>query len=353
MTKKGAILKIMRLIIIVAIVAGLSLEAKAQQVVKEKAYQLSLPAGWEKTRQVPQGIDVGFRKKLETGDYATFYFHHEYMPPEAGDPPADTSDMKRQWDSMVRNQYPDMRLLTADSPKVDGRILINGIYEFTDNGVKVRRRYTYFLSGRTAFVVQCSVSPGPWATVLNDFDSILVSLKPSSSTPKAETKSDDSAKAELKRDLPTLVSSFPSQWACSLVDVSITPRSSRAKRTLEIRLAFNRSDITDIYKATKLLFGMMKAGKSDADLNSIPSQLRSPASQSGDFIKYVGQVWGLASGYVGNINPPLEQYMVSMVDRDRQRIGSLSISREDGSAILTGKVTASEGKRVAGMYVFE
>jgi len=337
------------LITILAIIAVVSAEVSADQVVKEKAYQLSLPAGWEQAKQVPQGLDVGFRRSVPEGEYATFYFHHEFMPPEAGDPPADTSEMKRQWDAMVRNQYPDMRPLSAVSPKVDGRILINGIYELTDSGVKVRRRYTYFLSGRTAFVVQCNAPPSQWPTVLNDFDSILASLKPGGSTPKTEIKSDDSAKAELNRNLPTLLASFPSQWACSLSDVYISP----TKRTLEIRLAFNRSDIKDIYKGTKLLFGMIKAGKSDADLNNIPRELRAPASQSSEFIKYVGQVWGLASGYVANCNPPIKQYMVSILDGKRQKIGSVSISREDGSAILTGKVTASEGKRVAGMYVFE
>lgn len=186
MTKKSTTIAKVRLLMIIGVILlGVSFEAIAQQVVTEKAYQLSLPAGWEKTKQLPQGIDVGFRNKLGVGEYATFYFHHGYMSPEAGDPPSDTSDMKRQWDSMVRNQYPDMRSLTADSPKVDGRILINGTYEFTDNGVKVRRRYTYFLSGRTTFVVQCTAPPAPWASVLNDFDTILASLKPGGSTPKA------------------------------------------------------------------------------------------------------------------------------------------------------------------------
>lgn len=349
MTRNRVVVKITMLMMTATILVGASFEAKAQQVIKEKAYQISIPAGWEQTNQVPQGIDVGFRKRLPDGEYATLYFHHEFMPPEAGEPPADTSDMKRQWDAMVRNQYPDMRPLNAVYPKVDGRILVNGIYELTDSGVKVRRRYTYFLAGRTAFVVQCSAPPSQWPTVLNEFDSILASLNPGGSIPKTEVKSDDSAKAELKRNLPTLLASFLSQWACSLSDVSISP----TKRTLEIRLAFNRSDIKDIYKATKLLFGMIKAGKSDADLNSIPSELRSPASQSSEFIKYVGQVWGLASGYVANCNPAIKQYEVSILDGNKQKIGSVSISREDGFAILTGKVTASKGKRVAGMYVFE
>jgi hypothetical protein len=341
-------------LIIVAIIAGVPLAAKAQQVVKEKAYQLSLPTGWEKkTGELPKGIDVGFRKKLEAGEYATFYFHHEYMPPEAGDPPSDTSDMKRQWDSMVRNQYPDMRPLSIGNPKVEGRILINGMYELIDNGMRLHRRYTYFLSNRTAFVVQCSAPPSQWATVINDFDSILASLKPGGSTPKAGKISDDSAKVELKRNLPTLLSSFPPQWRCSLSDVAITPGSSKDKRTLEIVLRFERSDIGEIYKATRTVFGLIKAGKSDSELNRLPVETQRAASNSGEFMKYVGQTWGLAWGSVANCSPAIERYKLPILNSKGQKVGAISISRDDGSAILTGKVTASDGRRVAGMYVFE
>ncbi|HEY4695945.1 MAG TPA: hypothetical protein VIH13_03550 [Candidatus Hydromicrobium sp.] len=71
MTKKSATIAKVRLLMMIGVILlGVSFEARAQQVVKEKAYQLSLPAGWEKTEQLPQGIDVGFRKKLGVGEYA-------------------------------------------------------------------------------------------------------------------------------------------------------------------------------------------------------------------------------------------------------------------------------------------
>jgi len=330
-----------------------SLNANAQQVLKERAYQISILSAWTRTESVPQGLDVGFRKKLAEGQYATFYFHHEVMPPEAGEPPSDTSDMKRQWDSMVRNQYPDVRSVGGEVPKVAGKILVNGTYELTDDGKKVRRRYTYFLAGRKAFVVQCSAPPSQWQAALADFDTMLASLQPSGYSAEKQTKSDDSARTELKRNLPTLLGSFPAQWTCSLSDVSITPGTATAKRTLEIKLIFDRSDIGDIYRATKQLFGMMKAGKTDVDLNSLPVEIRPSASYSGEFIKYVGQVWGLAWGYVANCNPPIERYKLPILNSKGQRVGSVSISREDGSAILGGKVTVSDAARVAGMYVFE
>jgi hypothetical protein len=339
---------------ILTILVAASLTVSAQQVVKDKAFEIVVPSGWTRSESVPQGLDVGFRKKLPGGEYATLYFHHEVMPPDAGVPPSDRSDMKHQWDSMLRNKYPDVRSVNEDVPKVNGTILVDGSYELTDEGTKVRRRYTYFLSDKTAFVVQCSAPPSQWTTALEDFDKILVSLKPGGSAPEKDRKTDDSAKAELKRNLPTLLRSFPPQWTCSLSDLSITSATSTAKRTLEIRLTFDRSDIGDIYAATKLLFEMMGAGKIDADLNSLPSRLRSAASNSSEFVYYVGQVWGYAGGYATvSCDPAVAWYKVSIIGPDGAKMGSVGISRDDGSTILSGKVTVSDAARVAGMYHFE
>ena len=327
--------------------------ASTQEIVKEKPYQLRLQPEWTRTKNLPQGIDVGFRKKTAGGDYATFYFHHEVMPPEEGAPPSNTSDMKRQADAMVRNKYPDARSVEGSVPKVSGRVLINGEYELTDDGKKVRRRYTYFFAGKTAFVVQCSAVPRQWASVLIDFDTMLASLQPGGSTAEKETKSDNEAKAELKRNLPTLLDSFPSQWRCSLSDVTITPSFSKDKRALVIALSFARTNIAEIYNATKTVFGMVKAGGSDSDLNSLSPETQMAARSSSEFIKYVGQVWGLAWSYVANCSPAIERYKLPILNSKGQRIGSISISREDGSTILTGKVTAADAQRVASMYVFE
>lgn len=332
-----------------------SLKVSTHRVVKDKAYQISIPPGWIRTQSVPQGLDVGFRKQLAKRKDATLHFHHEVMP-SPGEPPSDTSDMKRQWYAMVRNRYPDARSIAGKDPNVRGRILINGTYELTDGGKKVRRRYTYFLAGRTAFVVQCSAPPSQWTTVLSDFDTMLASLQPGSSSPKRQTKSDESARAELKRDLPTLLGSLPVEWRCSLSSVVITPTSSEAKRTLEITLSFDR-DITEIYKATKLIFDLMKSGKAEAELNSflnsLPAETQRGASHSHEFVNYVGQVWGYAGGHVvSSCDPPIEQYRVSIIGSDGKKVGSVSISKEDGAAILSGEVTPADTDRVARMYVF-
>jgi hypothetical protein len=338
---------------VLVFIALFSLTASAQELVTETGYQIQLQHGWTRADDVPPGIDVGFRKKTGERDYAAFYFHHEVMPPEAEEPPSNTADMKRQWDAILRNQYPDVRSVTGAVPQVGGSILINGTYELTDGGKKVRRRYTYFVSGRTAFVVQCSASPTQWASVLNDFDAMLASLQPGGSLPETETKSDESARAELTRDLPTLFGSFPPQWSCALSDLAITPTSSKDTRTLEIAVSFDRPDIGEIYKATKTLFDMIKADKSDSDLKSLPVETQRAALNSGAFMKYVGQVWGLAWGYVANCNPAIERYKLAVFDSKGERVGSVTISREDGAVILTGKVTALDAKRLAGMHLFE
>lgn len=347
-------MKNLLIIFISTMFATVCLNANGQQVVKDKAYRISVPPGWTRTERVPQGLDVGFRKNLTGGHYATFYFHHEIMPPEAGEPPSDTSGMKRQWDNMIANKYPDARSVSGSIPKVGGKILVNGTYELTADGEKVRRQYTYFLSGRTAFVVQCSASPTQWASVLTDFDAMLASLQASGGpSPETQIKSDESAKDEMKRNIPTLCGSFPPQWRCSLSDVQITSGSSKDKRTLEITLSFDRQDIDEIYKATRIVFGLMKAGKTDSDLSGLPAETQRAASKGSEFIQYSGQVWGAAWGMVTNCDPAIELYRLHILNSAGHRIGSITISREDGSAILSGKATAFDAARVASMYVFE
>lgn len=348
--------KILLFGVVFACVTGLTyfnIQSNAQQIVREKTFEISLSSGWVRVKELPQGFDVGFQKALRDGQ-ATFYFNHEIMPPEAGEPPSDTSDMRSQFNSMVRNQYPDARSLQISNPKVNGRILLNAAYDLTDNGVKVRRRYTYFLSGCIAFVVQCSAPPPSWDKALSEFDQMLASLKPGPGGAKEkQILPDDEATSKLKRGLPILTASFPPQWSCEVGNVGIVEAPPRMKRTLEITLAFERKDISAIYRATKLLFRMIKEGKSDANLDCIPIDLQSAATQSSAFIKYVGQVWGCAWGYVANCDPPVEHYRVIIHSSNHKRIGSVTVSREDGAAILTGKVDASQDQRVAAMYHFE
>jgi hypothetical protein len=254
---------------------------------------------------------------------------------------------------MLGKQYPDVRPVDGTVPQVGGKILVNGTYELTDGGEKVHRRYTYFFSGRTAFVVECSAPPTQLAGVLTDCDAMLASLQPGSSPPQAKTTSDETAVAALNQSLPTLIGAFPPQWKGALKDVTITPASSTGERTLEIALAFDRPDIGGIYEATKTVLGVIKAGGSAQDMNKLPMETQLAAKSSGDFIRYLGEVWGSAWTPVVNCDPPIQRFKLRVLDANGRPVGSLSISREDGAAILSGKVTASEGQRIAGMYTFE
>jgi hypothetical protein len=261
--------------------------------------------------------------------------------------------MVSQWDSVVRNQYADVTSLRVAEPKVQGRVLINRAYKLTDSGAVVQRRYTYFLAGRTAFVVQCTAPPGRWTAVQNDFDEMLASLTAGGVPAKKGPLSDAAAVETLKKRVPNLVGSWPAGWECFAREIIITNRTAGGARTLEITLAFQRSDIRRVYDATKQVFGMLKAGKSDEELNSLPSDVREAAANSGTFIKYVGQVWGYAYGEVLDCRPPIERYRIVVADSAGRRAGSVSVAKDDASAILTGKVTASDARRVSGMYVFE
>lgn len=328
-------------------------DLRAQQVVRESAYQLSLPAGWERTMKLPPGTDAGFRKKLSKGEYATFFIRHQVMPSMAGAPPSDTSDMKRQWDSALLNQFPDMRPLNGESPKVNGIILINGDYELTDGGIKLHRRYTYFFSGRTAFVVQCSAPPSLWTEALGDFNELLLSLNPAGSDSPKAVASDDLAITELQGNVRTLLSTFPVRWMCSLTGASFTSVAPAKGRALVLGISFDRKDIADIYRATAHLFAMIKAGDPDLNLEKVPVELRSAASNSAEFIKYVGQIWGLASNHVADCSPAVGRYLVLIFDSKGQEVGSIGISREDAAMILSGKLSVADAAKLARMYVFE
>ena len=326
---------------------------KAQEVVKEKAYELSLPASWTRTTKLPQGFDAGFRKSSQEEQEATLFLHHEVMPAEGGEPPSDTSDMVRQFDSMVRNQYSDVTSINVAVPKVQGRVLISSAYRLTDSGAVVQRRYTYFLAGRTAFVVQCTAPPARWVAVLDEFDAMLASLKPGGVVPQKETVRDAEAVEKLKKGVAVLLGSWPAAWECSAKAIGIADKPVGGKRTLEIALTFQRSDVGRVYDATKRLFGMIKAGKSDDELNKLPNDVREAAVSSGAFIKNVGQVWGYAYGEVLNCDPPIGRYRIIVTDSAGRQVGSVSVSTEDASAILSGKVKASDAQKVASMYVFE
>lgn len=330
-------------------------DLKAQEILTERAFEMLIPAGWTRTGEVPQGFEIGFRKPLPDGRLATLFLHYEIMPAEAAEPPSDTSDIQRQFDSMVKNQFPDANPLKTPAVRVEGRIILNKMYGLTDGGVKVRRRYTYFLAEQTAFVVQCTAPPGYWEATVSDFDSMLVSLKPRPGTPEKKI-SDDTAVSNLKRILPTLVGSFPAEWTCSIVDAKIIRLpSEESQGTLEITLAWNRPDIAKIYKAVKILFKMMREGKtSDRDLQKLPYDVQQVlADEHGGLMKYVGQVWGCAWGYVANCESPIDQFKIVVLNSKHQRVGSVRISRKDGADILVGKVDASDQQRIVRMYEFE
>ena len=173
-------------------------DADAQQVVTGKGFVLTLPAGWMQSKTLPEGMDAGYQKTLAPGDDATFQFHCELLSMEDPDPSSDTPRMKAQWDILIRKMYPDARTVDGETPKVTGKIVIHAIYDFTDGGMPLRRRYTYFFAGTTAFAVQCTAPLARWAAVLADFDAILASLKPGGSPLVHEKQSDQSVRARYK-----------------------------------------------------------------------------------------------------------------------------------------------------------
>ena len=229
------------------------------------------------------GDECWVSEETRRGINATFIFEYRVMPPEMEMEnllsvlPAMKAAAKSQWDTLLGKLYPDIRSIEAPAPPVSGRLIFNGNYEYTVFGEKVRSRITVFLSGRTSFGVRCDAPSAQWVNVLADCDAMLSSLQPGDSPPQAETKSDELAETELAYMLPSLLSSWPSEWNASLHHVKITPGSLQDKRTIEIALSFERPDIGKSYTAAKTVFGMMREG---ASLQQVPVDTRQRVEES-------------------------------------------------------------------------
>ena len=317
------------------------------------AYTIEVPEGWVKAGKVPQGMDVGYRRALPQDGEAMFCFHHELMPVEASGGPTDVAGIERQIDTLVRSVHPKARRVTVPEPNVGGKIMFNAAYETAEGGAELRRRYTYFIASRTAFVVQCIAPSAQWNDVSSEFDAILLSLKPGVEAAKTAVVADPAAVAAVKVKTATLVTTFPQPWSCTVTNVAISGRPPKGKRTLEISAAFDHKDIGEIYALAKQLFSLASQGKGEAELAGLPDAQKRLAPQIGPFLKYVGQLYGVSFGDVAACRPPIERFRVSILDSSRKRMGAIGISREDLTAILTGKVTANEPQRVARMYTFD
>jgi hypothetical protein len=320
----------------------------AQQTITENHFKIDLPDLWSRSQKLPPGFEIGFQKPMPQG-YATFYFHHEILPPHTNNDLYNTADMRKQFDALIRHQFPDAEPIESAVPGISGKLIINIAYKLTDTGKRIKRRYTYFITDRTAFVVMGSAAPEDWEAAIPELDKLIGSLVPGKAA-VADTISDDTAVADLKQHTPTLLLSWPNHWYAELGRIAITTPPDSSIRNLEIELVFLRRDIGPIYENTKLIFEQIKHGIPEEEIDTrykdaIPDSLK--------FIHYIGQVWGAAWSTVWKCESPLDQFQIHIADLDRRRIGAVTISREDGQAIISGKVAVTETRRVAAMYHFE
>jgi hypothetical protein len=324
-----------------------------QEITQEANYSAYVPAGWTKTTNIPQGFDEGLQKQVGAGKQATIFLHYVIMPLDAGAPPADSTGMSRQWDAMIHNQFPDAISLSTPPPQVHGRMLINATYKLSDNGSLVERRYSYFFVEHTAFVVQCTAPPEAWASVQHDFDAFTFSLAPSREQSAKPRTSDTELLTNLRNRTPALVASWPSEWRCSVTQIDIVNRNQSAGRSLQIALSFHREDVGDIYRATKAAFLSMKRGENEGPSHALPPGRQNDVETSAEFVNFVGQVWGYAYGEAFGNALPIDEFRVIIEDTGGQRIGSVSISKTDAAAILSGKLTPEDSARISTLYVFE
>ena len=329
---------------------------KGYQRIREDAFEMLLPEGWERCKTLPRGVDVGYRKPLGGGGEATFHLHHEPMPAEAGPPPSDTSDIQQQFDTLLQSQFPGATKVAAMPISVKGKVLVNLAYVLTDEGARLRRQYSYFLHEQTAFVVQCNAPPQQWDGVSKEFAGMLSSLQAASKGP-AKKISLEAALKEMEERLPILPRSFPDRWSYSLTGVRIVrPPADQGKVTVEIAVAFQRADIGSVYRSTRTLVRELSEGKNfedytrDAEREGKGASLRS----SLEFLQYVGQLVGLAAGSAAKSEADIKGFTVLMHDPDKRKVGSAGISWKDLIAHLQkAKTEVSDLGPFARMWVFE
>ena len=144
--------------------------------------------------------------------------------------------------------------------------------------------------------------------------------------------------------------SWPNHWYAELGHIEISTRPDASVRKLDIALIFLRRDIGPIYENTKLIFEQIKQGTPE---EKIDARFKDAIPDSLEFIHYIGQVWGAAWSTVWKCEPPLDQFRINIADLDRKPLGTVTINREDGQAIISGEIAVSETRRVAAMYHFE
>ncbi|MCX7047222.1 MAG: hypothetical protein NTX50_17255 [Candidatus Sumerlaeota bacterium] len=152
-------------------------EAAAGQVVKEKGFELRLPEGWTRAADAPQGFDVAFRKKLPGGAEASILIRRQTIPPESLKTPLNPADVRKQFEEIMKQQYPGVTAQPAPPVKVAGQMLFNLFYDISKGGKISRLRCAYFVQGNSAFLVQCAAQAESWNTVAPEFDGIMGNIK--------------------------------------------------------------------------------------------------------------------------------------------------------------------------------
>jgi hypothetical protein len=326
---------------------------KGFKLVQEATFELLVPEEWGKAGKAPQGFDVGFQRPGK--EEITLFLHFEHMPEAGGDPPTDTSDMQEQWVKMVRSQYSDANQVVAPRVKTVGSILIDQVYDLTDSGTKLRRRYTYQYvpTGRLAFITQCSAPPGQWDEAAELFQVMIGSLRPAGAAGMQAKISPEAALKDIQASVPKLATSFPDRWACQVPNV-VWEKDKDGKPVLLMTVAFQRNDVAKTYKATKAAFEAMAAGKVSGDMRQVfPEDAKDVAPRDvSEFIKYVGQLWGLSCSTLVNCREPPETIRMA-VSGPHGKVGTLSLSYENALKILRTDASNADATALAKMYRFE
>lgn len=309
---------------------------------QHEAFTIFVPSGWKTIKSPEPGFEIGLTDGKTP--HAKWYLHHEIMPEHAGEPPSDAATLRamaNQFDNLVRQQFPGAKKLTPEKRKLPGTVLVHLSYELVESGTPILREYVYLFAHRTAYVIQSTIPKAREVEVTPAIEMLFRIFNPKpGATPVPRTP--DEALKNLRSLLPNLAASMPSGWRAAIKEVKFVADSpKKGDISLLIACEWPRKGLDREFVSAKQLVTSVQQGETRPA--SVPKE-------TGDLVYYVGQLLGLASGEVCNLEPPVTYMTVSVFGASDSKVGTVMIRTKDLLRIISGKMDPVEA---ACLYQFQ
>jgi len=144
-----------------------------EQTNKKQVINITVPDGWMRMSNPPQGFEMGLVKSIGAR-HGEFFIRHENISLDEFD--YKNTDVRQRWDEAVRKEYSLIKKLRSSKPEVNGQLLTRAAYDLTNESTVTRRLYTYILSNQTTFETQLNAPRENWKDIYLDFKKMIASL---------------------------------------------------------------------------------------------------------------------------------------------------------------------------------